>query len=293
MMRSHSRMDLQTTIDSYLAGDPKIPDDIVFRASQMFNNKLGKFNFRRKGGAKLPSMSQVGKPFCQLHAEKLGWPKAPESNSFRIKMLYGDMTEVIAVAILLAAGVEIVDLNKRVGYKTPDGDYINGELDLVIRDGNGFSLWDIKSASRFAFEKKFASYQALKENDDFGYCSQLFGYTKAEREETPEIKAGGWIAINKETGDMKVVQADPDDEESYTNKIEDTITRYKKANEDNFVRGFTDEEEFFYRKPTGNRKLGMTCSYCSYRYTCWPDLKYERNPKSKSANAYYHYTVFK
>ena len=89
-------------------------------------------------------MSQVGKPFCQLHAEKLGWPKAPESNSFRIKMLYGDMTEVIAVAILLAAGVEIVDLNKRVGYKTPDGDYINGELDLVIRDGNGFSLWDIK-----------------------------------------------------------------------------------------------------------------------------------------------------
>ena len=36
-----------------------------------------------------------------------------------------------------------------------DGDYINGELDLVIRDGNGFSLWDIKSASRFAFEKKW------------------------------------------------------------------------------------------------------------------------------------------
>ena len=60
-------MDLQTTIDSYLAGDPKIPDDIVFRASQMFNNKLGKFNFRRKGGAKLPSMSQVGKPFCLKH----------------------------------------------------------------------------------------------------------------------------------------------------------------------------------------------------------------------------------
>jgi len=90
-----------------------------------------------------------------------------------------------------------------------------------------------------------------------------------------------------------IIVTDPDDEESYTNKIEDTITRYKEANEDNFVRGFTDEEEFFYRKPTGNRKLGMTCSYCSFRYTCWPDLKYERNPKSKSANAYYHYTVFK
>ena len=48
MTRSHYKMDLQTKIDTYLAGDPKIPDDIVFRASQMFNSKLGKFNFKRK-----------------------------------------------------------------------------------------------------------------------------------------------------------------------------------------------------------------------------------------------------
>ena len=285
-------MDLASKISTYLAGDPTISDEIVYKAGQMFNSKLGKFNFRRKGGAKLPSMSQVGKPFCQLHAEKLGWPKHPESNSFRIKMLYGDMTEVIAVAILLAAGVEIVDLNKKVGYTTNDGDQINGEYDLVIKDGNGFSLWDIKSASKFAFEKKFASYDALKNNDDFGYCSQLFGYTKAERADKPEIKAGGWIAISKETGDIKVVEADPDDEEMYTDGIEATINRYKKADENNFVRNFEDEEEFFYRKPTGNRKLKMACSYCSFRYTCWPDLRYERNPKSKSANAYNYYTVF-
>ena len=156
---------LSEKIEDFLANDPKIPDDIIFRASQMFNNKLGKFNFKRRGGARLPSMSQVGKPFCQLHAEKLGWEKLPEVNSFKIKMLYGDMTEVIAVALLLAAGIEIVDLNKRVLLNTEAGD-ISGELDLIIRDGNSYSLWDIKSASKFAFEKKFESYQALKDNDD-------------------------------------------------------------------------------------------------------------------------------
>lgn len=279
-------------LEDFLANEPKIPDDIIFRASQMFNNKLGKFNFKRKGGARLPSMSQVGKPFCQLHAEKLGWEKLPEVNSFKIKMLYGDMTEVIAVALLLAAGIEIVDLNKRVLLNTEAGD-ISGELDLIIRDGNSYSLWDIKSASKFAFEKKFESYQALKDNDDFGYLEQLYGYTKAERTETPDIKAGGWIAINKESGEMKVVHADPDDEDQYTTKINNTITKYLEADETNFERCFEDEPETFYRKLTGNRKLHKTCTYCSFRYTCWPNLVYAKNPRSKSATAYNYYTVFK
>ena len=279
-------------LEDFLANEPKIPDDIIFRASQMFNNKLGKFNFKRRGGARLPSMSQVGKPFCQLHAEKLGWEKLPEVNSFKIKMLYGDMTEVIAVALLLAAGIEIVDLNKRVLLNTEAGD-ISGELDLIIRDGNSYSLWDIKSASKFAFEKKFESYQALKDNDDFGYLEQLYGYTKAERTETPDIKAGGWIAINKESGEMKVVAADPDDEDKYTTKINNTITKYLEADETNFERCFEDEPETFYRKLTGNRKLHKTCTYCSFRYTCWPNLVYAKNPRSKSATAYNYYTVFK
>ena len=267
-------------LEDFLANEPKIPDDIIFRASQMFNNKLGKFNFKRRGGARLPSMSQVGKPFCQLHAEKLGWEKLPEVKSFKIKMLYGDMTEVIAVALLLAAGIEIVDLNKRVLLNTEAGD-ISGELDLIIRDGNSYSLWDIKSASKFAFEKKFESYQALKDNDDFGYLEQLYGYTKAERTETPDIKAGGWIAINKESGEMKVVPADPDDEDQYTTKINNTITKYLEADETNFERCFEDEPETFYRKLTGNRKLHKTCTYCSFRYTCWPNLVYAKNPRSK------------
>ena len=279
-------------LEDFLANEPKIPDDIIFRASQMFNNKLGKFNFKRRGGARLPSMSQVGKPFCQLHAEKLGWEKLPEVNSFKIKMLYGDMTEVIAVALLLAAGIEIVDLNKRVLLNTEAGD-ISGELDLIIRDGNSYSLWDIKSASKFAFEKKFESYQALKDNVDFGYLEQLYGYTKAERTETPDIKAGGWIAINKESGEMKVVPADPDDEDQYTTKINNTITKYLEADETNFERCFEDEPETFYRKLTGNRKLHKTCTYCSFRYTCWPNLVYAKNPRSKSATAYNYYTVFK
>ena len=40
-------------LEDFLANEPKIPDDIIFRASHMFNNKLVRFNFKRRGGARL------------------------------------------------------------------------------------------------------------------------------------------------------------------------------------------------------------------------------------------------
>ena len=285
---------LEDTIKLYLGGKPKIPEDIIFRASQMFNSKLSKFNWDgRKRGEGPPSLSQVGKPFCQLHAEKLGWEKVAESDSFKVKMLYGDMTEVIAVAMLLSAGVEITDLNRRVRMPIKDGLELSGELDLVIKDGNNYSVWDIKTASRFSFEKKFASYKALQENDDFGYLPQLFGYTAAMEEEYPGVKAGGWIAISKESGELKIVEADTNDHDLYVDKIKSTVAKLEKADETNFKRSFEDIEETFYKKPTGNRKLAMNCTYCGFRFKCWPGLRFERNPKSKSANAYNYYSVFK
>ena len=71
------------------------------------------------------------------------------------------------------------------------------------------------------------------------------------------------------------------------------VAKLEKADETNFKRNFEDIEETFYKKPTGNRKLAMNCTYCGYRYKCWPGLRFERNPKSKSANAYNYYSIFK
>jgi len=284
---------LQVKIDEFLEGTPQLTKSIIFQASQSFNEKLGRFNSKPRGRSTLPSLSQVGKPFCMLHADKMQWTKAPQSSNFKIKMTYGDMTEVIAVAILEAAGVDIVSLNGRTVLNTDEGD-IYGEYDLIIRDEDGkLTMWDIKSASRFAFEHKFKSYEAMKNGDSFGYVSQLFGYTLAERKNYPDIQVGGWIAINKETGEMKVCAADPADETEYQQKIIDTVKRYKAADNDNFKREFTDEEETWYKKPTGNRKLTGTCTFCDYRFTCWPDLEYRKKAKSKAKDAYQYYTFYK
>lgn len=283
---------LQVKIDEYLQGTPELPQHIIFQASQNFNEKLTRFNSKPRGKSALPSLSQIGKPFCQLHANKLDWSQTPKDANFKIKMTYGDMTEVIAVAILQAAGVNIFALNQRTCLPTDEGD-LYGEFDLIIQDDDGnLTMWDIKSASRYAFENKFKSYEAMKEDDSFGYVSQLFGYTRAERMKYHGIEAGGWIAISKETGEMKVCPVNPEDEDIYYDNIVSTIKKYKDASADNFERSFSDVEETWYKKPTGNRKLASACTFCDYRYSCWPNLEYRKKAKSKSAHAYEYYTFF-
>lgn len=287
-----SKHPLQEKIDGFLSGNPEIPQEILDETAEQFADKLKRFNETRGPKTGLPSLSQIGKPFCQLHAEKIGMDKIPELPSFRIRMTYGDMTEVLAVAILKSAGINIVSLNTKTKLTTSSGD-LNGEYDVIINMDGQLSMWDIKSASKFAFDRKFSSYKKLKEDDSFGYIDQLWGYTLAERANYPDIKVGGWIVINKETGEMLVCPADPEDEDEYYKKIKNTIERYKEANDFNFRKGFSDVEETFYKKPTGNRKLGFTCSYCNFKYSCWENLEYRPRAKSKSKDAYEYYTFYK
>jgi hypothetical protein len=249
-----SKHPLQEKIDGFLSGNPEIPREVLAQTAQQFAEKLERFNETRGPKKGLPSLSQIGKPFCQLHAEKIGMAKTPELPSFKIKMTYGDMTEVIAVALLKSAGVDIVALNQKTRLETPSGD-LNGEFDLMIDIDGELSMWDIKSASKFAFERKFSSYKYLKEGDSFGYVDQLWGYTLAERVKYPDLKIGGWIVISKETGEMLVCPADPSDEDEYRKKIKTTVERFLEANDTNFRKEFSDVPETFYKKPTGNREV--------------------------------------
>ena len=49
-----------------------------------------------------------------------------------------------------------------------------------------------------------------------------------------------------------------------------------------FKRCFDDEPETFNRILTGNRKLGMECSWCKYRFSCWPNLQERESVFSKA-----------
>jgi len=94
---------------------------------------------------------------------------------------------------------------------------------------------------------------------------------------------GGWIAINKSTGEWTICET-PKEHSEYKKKALDTAKDNVKAIKEGkpFKRCFSDIAETFRSKPTGNRVLGFVCSYCPYKLPCWGSDKLQLLPQQQS-----------
>ena len=101
------------------------------------------------------------------------------------------------------AGHKVTDEQKEVKVGG-----ILGHMDCKI-DGE---VVDIKSASGYAFQK-FKN-GTLAEDDVFGYMAQLAGYEQAEKS-----TGGGFLAINKENGELALFKPEELDKPNITAKI--------------------------------------------------------------------------
>ena len=235
--------------------------------SEALRRQFGGGNKRDKFGLR---MSNVGRPTCQLWFEKNEPEKAlPLPTTFVMNMMLGDIVEAVFKGILTEAGVEYDD-SDNVTLTLSDGTEINGTYDLVIDD----AVDDVKSASDWSYRHKFDSYETLSNGDGFGYIGQLAGYAKASGK-----RAGGWWVVNKSNGKFKYVPATGIDIDKEVNHIEETVQTVQ-ANE--FKRCFEPEEEFFYKKPTGNFVLNKNCTFCDFKNACWPNLIEAPQVKSKA-----------
>lgn len=207
-------------------------------------------------------MSNIGRPLCQLQLEKLNTPKEPPDNFFAFKMIYGDCIELLAIVILKAAGVNVQ--SEQISVSNEAG--IEGTYDVEIDN----KIYDIKSASAWAWLHKFhnQTIQDLWTDDPFGYVCQGIGYSHSVGK-----RFGGWIAINKETGQWTVLDAVYD--AAFEKEVLDKIAYNQKVIESNapFKKCYSDVPEIYYKVPTGNRVLDRVCSFCRYKEHCWPDLK--------------------
>ena len=144
--------------------------------------------------------------------------------------------------------------------------------------------FDIKSASPYSFEHKFGEkggFNEVVDNDSFGYASQGFLYAESEKK-----PFGGWIAINKSTGEWAVCET-PQVQDQYRDRFIKQATDNYKALKDKvpFKKCFDDVEETFRGKPTGNRVLDRVCSFCPYKVPCWGSgLQYLPQQQSKGKN---------
>lgn len=180
------------------------------------------------------------------------------SGATRIKFLIGNITESVIIFLAKLAGHVVTDEQKTV---TVHG--VHGHIDGKI-DGH---LVDVKSASPYSFNK---FKDGLKpEQDAFGYLSQLGTYGYAERE-----TQGSFLVVDKVLGHLHL-----DTHELPEVDYEPIVTEVNGilASNEPPPRAFNDEPE----GKSGNRKLGVKCSYCEFKHTCWPGVKtfqYARGP---------------
>jgi hypothetical protein len=231
----------------------QVGKDVMDAVKRQFGSSKPRGDFRLR-------MSNIGRPACQLWYDKNKPELAlPFPTTFIMNMMLGDIVEAVFKGLLKEAGVKYED-SEEVTLNLPNAD-IKGTYDVVI-DG---SVDDIKSSSQWSYNNKFDSYTSLKEMDGFGYIAQLAGYAKASGK-----KVGGWWVVNKANGDFKYVPAtglDVDDELDYVN------AKIKKLNNNEFNRCFEPINETFRGRETGNTVLNTHCTFCSYRYDCWKNIK--------------------
>jgi hypothetical protein len=263
-------------------------EEVLDQAAKDFRDMLDRrFNQPPREGFTL-SLSKVGKPTCQLQMEKSEAEREEKPYSFHMQMLIGDMIEVAGIAILKAAGVAVHNEQQSVELRVA-GESIRGRKDLDIYENGKSKTWDIKSASPFAFENKFSrGFPAVKESDTFGYVEQGYGYDHAGS--TP---FGGWIVINKSTGEWCVTETPENDWETKKEALTEIFNTVKTIRDDKpFERCFDDEPETYYKKETGNRVLGKACSFCDFKWSCWPTLQQLPDQNSTAKNRKLKYYTY-
>jgi len=195
-------------------------------------------------------MSNIGRPLRRLWYDlNTEQEKEQIDAPTFIKFLYGHLLEVLLLFFVRLAGHVVESEQKEV---TVSG--IKGHMDSVI-DGE---VIDVKTASGYAF-KKFKD-GTLAQNDSFGYLSQLAGYEKAEK-----TNNGGFLVMNKETGELTVFIPDDLEKPNITHRIKEV----KQA-----VQRKTPPEYCYPPIPdgvSGNMKLPRDCTWCPHKFECHKD----------------------
>jgi hypothetical protein len=204
-------------------------------------------------------MSNIGKPARQLWYEinepEKGEKLRPETY---MKFLYGDVIELLLLFLAESSGHTVEGTQDEQSIEG-----VKGHRDGVI-DG---VLTDVKSASPFSF-RKFTEHKLAEDGADaFGYLDQLGSYLYEGQNDpviTDKSRAAFFIA-DKVGGHLTLdmwPKSDVDYAAVYRQKIQ--MVAGPKP-----MRCFDDEPE----GKSGNRKLGVNCSYCPFKKDCWPGLR--------------------
>lgn len=213
-------------------------------------------------------LSGIGKPDRKLFNVYHEVAGEPLRGPTYIKFLYGHLIEAMLIALTRIAGHSVTDEQKVCTVEGVKG-HMDGRIDGV--------LMDVKSCSSYGF-KKFKN-NTLHEDDPFGYIAQLKAYAHSEGDTT-----FGWLAMDKQNGTLAWLQYDEKDTGAPYSKALDWDVAERVRHIKKMVEGPIPSVcyEDLPDGKSGNRKLAPGCSYCDFKFHCWPDVKvyfYSNGPR--------------
>lgn len=232
--------------------DHEVSEENVEWAGEAFKDLLRRRLKKREDSDGL-RFSNLGKPDRQIWYA-VNKPEAAEklSGKNQLKFMYGDVIEVLLLFLAKEAGHDVTHEQHQV-----DADGVKGHMDCCI---DGIPS-DVKSASPFSFAK-FES-GSFVFNDPFGYIKQLSGYANA----IGRTDRAGFFVANKVDGSLCYAEID-----EYTvrgNPPEPRVAALR-----SIIKSPEPPARCFDDRPdgkSGNRALGVNCSYCAFKQECWKD----------------------
>ena len=190
----------------------------------------------------------------------------PLSADAKLKFMFGDLIEALILLLAREAGHKVEGEQDELNING-----VLGHRDSII-DG---VLVDCKSASSFSFQK--FKHGLREDEDSFGYLTQLHSYLYASVGGAVFCEPGraAFLVVDKQFGHI-CLDIHSFDSKSYGNLVDE-----KKAlvsNPNLAPRGFRDELD----GKSGNKKLGVACSYCAFKSHCWSGLQtflYSNGPR--------------
>jgi hypothetical protein len=224
--------------------------DTIEQFGESMKEILYKWSHPEPRGDATLRMSNIGRKSRQLwfDMKSEGTPERMPPSLF-IKFLYGHLLEEIVIFLIKLSGHTVTDEQKEIKVSG-----IKGHMDCVI-DGE---VVDIKTASGYAF-KKFKD-GTLAENDMFGYMAQLAGY-----EEAQGTNKGGFLALNKESGELALYRPDEFDKPNIKSKIKNIKAAIKLDNPPSLCYNPIPDGK------SGNMQLARECVYCRHKFECHKD----------------------
>lgn len=257
--------DLDKDLVKDIYGVLEDPNGVSPEAMSAFGTRLTEMLIKRLGPRSDPPrlrMSNLGtncdrKLWYMINTPELAEPLTGKE---RLKFLYGDILEELIISLAELAGYKVTGRQDSLNLHG-----IEGHRDAVIEG----RIFDVKTTSPFSFKKFAGGGLHLGEltDDPFGYRDQLQSYLEASQDDSlvTDKDNASFLVIDKVSGGLYV------DTHERNRRDFASLIKAKQAMLNGGLpdRGFRDLPE----GKSGNRKLGVECSYCSFKEKCWPNLR--------------------